>query len=83
MALKQIEQIVNDEIIDEQDILKLFESAKGAYVFLPKIGGDIRVTVIGPTGRKQIEEIKMICREYTFDSIKLKSEKFTISAEKA
>jgi len=83
MCLKSIESWTNDSLVDEADIIKLFESAKGEYVFLPKEGGDLKVTVVGKTGRAQIADIKMIVKDLNFEEIKLKSEKFVISAEKA
>lgn len=82
MALKQIEQLVNDSIVDEEDVIGIFNGVKGRYYFLPVEGGDLKVTIVGRTGRAQVEDIKMIIKDVSFTDLKLKSEKFVISAEK-
>lgn len=83
MCLKSIESWTNDSLIDEEDVIGIFNSAKGRYYFLPVEGGDLKVTIVGRTGRAQVEDIKMIIKDVSFTDLKLKSEKFVISAEKA
>ena len=52
-TLKQIESFVNNDIVDEDDVVALFEAGNGKYVFLPKPGQTVLLTITDRDGAER------------------------------
>jgi ParB-like chromosome segregation protein Spo0J len=53
--LKMIEDRLNNDLLDEEDLIKLCNGPTGDYVFLPKKGGEMNLKIVGTNGRKKHE----------------------------
>jgi ParB-like chromosome segregation protein Spo0J len=71
--LRQIRSWNDDSMVDEQEIVALFEDKNGAYRFLPKDGGVCKVLVVGKSG-KAMANFEAIIKKVEFDSITVKYE---------
>jgi ParB-like chromosome segregation protein Spo0J len=73
MLLKQIESWIDDDLVDEQDVIDLFEVANAQYKFVAKPGAECTLRVVGRNGRAQLET-KVIVKDLKFEIITLKYE---------
>lgn len=64
---------MNDGVVDEQDVLALFDSKEAEYRWVPKTGGRTTLKVVGKSGREQIC-VPVIVKEVLVDEICLKYE---------
>jgi ParB-like chromosome segregation protein Spo0J len=71
--LRELQGHIDLDLVDEIDIVALFQSANGEYRFVPKAGEEVKVKIIGTTGRKQFEG-KMVVKDICFDGLTLKYE---------
>lgn len=72
-ALKQIEQLVNDDIVDELDVVGLFATKEEQYRFMKKDGGLTTLRVVGKAGR-ETAMVPVTVRAIAPDRITLKFE---------
>jgi ParB-like chromosome segregation protein Spo0J len=78
--LKQIQSQVDHDMVDEEEVIALFESKLGHYVFLPKDGSKITLKVVGKSGREQVK-IETVIKSIAFDGITLRHETGKLKAE--
>ena len=72
-VLRQIEDYLTSGVVDEEDVLKLMESPNGEWKWVSKVGGLANLTIIGKTGRKQVQ-CEVVVKEVTIDGFTLKYE---------
>ena len=78
--LKQIQSQVDLDQVEEEEVIALFESKLGKYVFLPKEGSKITLKVVGKTNREQAK-IETVIKSIAFDGIVLRYEGGKLKAE--
>lgn len=71
--LKEIEDYVNRDMIDEEQVIKIFESPSGRYRWMAKEGMVTKLRIVGPSG-KVIGEVPVIVRGVNQELIELKYE---------
>ena len=72
--LRQMRDYINNDVIDEKDVIDLMASATGEYRWVPKPGCQTHLTIIGKTGKIQIEAAPVIVKEIGSELIILKYE---------
>ena len=60
-------------MVGEEEVIALFESKLGHYVFVPKDGSKITLKVVGKSGREQAK-IETVIKSIAFDGITLRYE---------
>jgi ParB-like chromosome segregation protein Spo0J len=78
--LKQIQSQVDLDQVSEEDVIALFESKIGHYVFVPKDGSAITLKVVGKSGRQQAQ-IETVIKSLAFDGIVLRYETGKLKVE--
>jgi hypothetical protein len=71
--LKQIEEWVDRDQLDEADVIKLFESPTGKYRFVPKDGQETTLQVVGKSGREQFSA-PVVVKDMRLDLVVLRYE---------
>jgi ParB-like chromosome segregation protein Spo0J len=72
-TLKQIESLLNTEVIDEPDLLKLMETKEAQYSWVRRPGGIVNLKVVSKNGREMFTA-KVVVKEIGLADIILKSE---------
>ena len=71
--LKQIDSWVNSEVVDEADIIALFETANAGYRFVAKAGSTCKLRIVGKNGKAQCEA-EVLIKDLKFESLTVKYE---------
>lgn len=71
--LKSIDDYITRDQVDEQDVVALFDSPQGHYVWAPRDGGIVKLKIINRNGRVLLET-KAILKDINEEAITVKCE---------